>query len=86
MLFPWTDWQFWLVTAIASWCAWIVLRQLLPRQKSSTSCGACASGTAACAKQAAGGGEDSNRADAWLGDHRPAAAAVEDRGQRVLEM
>jgi len=52
MLFPWSDWQFWLVTVIAFGCAWVVVRQLLPRGQSSTSCGACASGTAACAKHA----------------------------------
>ena len=49
MIFPWTDWQFWLVSGIALWCAWLVVRQLLPRSDSSA-CGACASGTAACAK------------------------------------
>lgn len=53
MLFPWTDWQFWMVTVIASWGGWTVLRQLLPRQKSSTVCGGCAAGTAACAKHTA---------------------------------
>jgi hypothetical protein len=52
MLLPWTDWQFWLVTAIAAWGGWNVFRQLLPRP-SSTACGSCATGTAACAKHAA---------------------------------
>lgn len=28
---PWHDWQFWLVSALAVWGAWVVARPLLPR-------------------------------------------------------
>lgn len=47
---PWLDWQFYVVTAVAAWGAWTLLRQLFgAREASGPPCGACASGTAACA-------------------------------------
>lgn len=50
MSFPWHDWQFWTVTALAGCCAVVLLWQLVPRP-TGPPCGGCASGAAACAKQ-----------------------------------
>lgn len=53
MSLPWTDWQFYVVTAAAVWGAVTLGRQILPRGGSSASpaCGGCAAGAAACAKR-----------------------------------
>ena len=48
---PWHDWQFYVVTVAAVWGAWTLLRQLFPKSDpSAPACGACATGSAACAK------------------------------------
>lgn len=46
---PWHDWQFWVVTAIMAWGAWVLVRQLLPK-KDGPACGNCAAGAAACSR------------------------------------
>ncbi len=44
---PLGDWQFWVVTPVAVWGAWMVVRMFVPRRKSGDSCPSCASGSAA---------------------------------------
>ena len=44
MSFPWTDWQFWLVTAIAVWGASVIVRPFLPRRRDESPCATCAVG------------------------------------------
>ena len=34
--FPVDDWQFWVATALAAGCVWLVLRPLLPRRAKSS--------------------------------------------------
>ena len=43
---PFRDWQFWVSTAVALACAWLLLRAVFPRRGKSE-CGGCASGAAA---------------------------------------
>lgn len=31
---PWGNWQFWVVSLIAAWAAWSVVRRMLPARKS----------------------------------------------------
>jgi hypothetical protein len=51
MSLPWTDWQFWVVTVVAGWAGWVVVRPFLPRRKErETPCDHCAVGTAARAR------------------------------------
>jgi hypothetical protein len=45
MSFPWTDWQFWLVTAIAAWGASVLVRPFLPRGRDASPCANCVVGT-----------------------------------------
>lgn len=53
MLFPWTDWQFWLVTACAVCGLAMVVRLFLPRRKTDDSpCAHCATGASAHAAMA----------------------------------
>lgn len=48
---PFTDWQFYFVTAAALWGGWQVLRPFASSRKGAGSpCGGCAVGNAACAK------------------------------------
>jgi len=56
---PWLDWQFYVVTGVAAWGAWTLLRQLVGNRDAGPPCGACASGTAACAKKPFPGTETS---------------------------
>lgn len=58
---PWLDWQFYVVTAVAAWGAWTLLRQLVGSREAGPPCGACASGTAACAKKPFPGAEASSK-------------------------
>lgn len=44
---PWSDPQFWIVTAVAAVGVWLVIRPLLPKRSGSHPCGGCASGAAA---------------------------------------
>lgn len=46
---PYTDWQFWAVTAAMLWGAFTLLRQLWPRSEG-PACGNCAAGAAACSR------------------------------------
>lgn len=47
MQLPWTDWQFWLVTAAAVGALAIVVRPFLPRRRGEDApCAHCAVGTA----------------------------------------
>jgi len=48
MSLPWTDWQFYVVTAAAVWGAVTLGRQVLPRKDAAgPACGGCAAGAAA---------------------------------------
>ena len=52
---PWLDWQFWAVTAAAVWGLWVLVRQVLPRERSTgPACGSCATGAAACSPRNTG--------------------------------
>jgi hypothetical protein len=49
---PWHDWEFWIVTLLAVWGGWVLLRPFMPRKKGGTSapaCPNCASGSGAAA-------------------------------------
>ncbi len=35
-MFPIDDWQFWVVTLVALWVGWRVIRSLLPKPKATT--------------------------------------------------
>ncbi|MFG0330070.1 MAG: hypothetical protein ACF8PN_09250 [Phycisphaerales bacterium] len=52
MRLPLDDWQFWVVTLVGLFAAWIVVRPFLPSRKKAKggACGGCASGAAATAK------------------------------------
>ena len=64
---PWNDWQFYVVTVAAFWGAWMLLRQFFPKSDpDGPACGACATGSAACAKKP-------RAALVVLNDHRPSA-------------
>ncbi len=68
---PWHDWQFWVVTVAASWGAWTLLRQMVPKSDpSAPACGSCASGSAACAKKPSAGAAAGGPL-VVLDDHRP---------------
>lgn len=46
---PWHDWEFWVVTLLAMWGLFVLLRPFMPRRKgdnSAPSCPNCASGSA----------------------------------------
>ena len=30
---PWNDWQFWLVTVIAAFAFWVVLKRFIPKRR-----------------------------------------------------
>lgn len=47
---PIDDWQFWVVSAIAVWGGWMVVRMFWPSRKSEGACPSCASGSAATRK------------------------------------
>lgn len=76
MMLPWADWQFWVVTAVAAWGAWAVLRGFLPGGESGTdtACSSCAAGAAACSrKQPDAGAQVTQREPPLvvLGESRP---------------
>lgn len=48
---PWTDWQFWVVTAAAVVSLWVLLRPFWKTSGDNPACGSCASGAAACARR-----------------------------------
>lgn len=41
MSFPVTDWQFWLVTAVAGFGLWNLIKTFLPRSSTSEGCSSC---------------------------------------------
>lgn len=51
MRLPFGDWQFYAVTILALWGAWMVARPFLPSKKRSGGCPTCASGSAASTKR-----------------------------------
>jgi hypothetical protein len=54
MLFPWHDWQFWVVTAACLAGVWGIVQPFVPRKgRPADTCGGCATGTAACARKEA---------------------------------
>jgi hypothetical protein len=54
MVFPWHDWQFWVVTAACLLGLLGIVSPFLPRRgKPADACGGCATGTAACARKQA---------------------------------
>ncbi len=48
---PWTDPQFWMVTAAAGGALWVLLRPFWTSAGNGPACGSCASGAAACARR-----------------------------------
>ncbi len=60
MTFPWTDPQFWLVTAAAVGAVRILVGQVVPRSTDDgcPSCNGCAAGSAARVRPPGGGGSD----------------------------
>ena len=51
---PFDDWQFYVVTLVALWGLWALLRPFLPRdRKAEPGCPTCASGSAAGRKKRA---------------------------------
>lgn len=70
------DWQFFVVTAVALWGLWTILRQFLPaglfgeaEQEDTSPCGHCAAGTA-CISRVHGQGDDDGPRLVSIGDHR----------------